>query len=57
MYQFILHYNKGLFNMCNITHVKATKNNSKFLLKINNYLLENNIFYIKCTSSKSKLLF
>jgi len=47
---------KGLSNMCNIAHVKETKN-SKFLLKNNNYLLKNYILNTKCTNSNTKLLF
>jgi len=39
--------------MCNITHVKETKNN-RCLLKNNNYLLKNDILNTKCTSSNVK---
>jgi len=45
-----------LSNMCNIAYVKVTKN-SKFLLKINNYLLKSYVFNTKYTSSNVKLLF
>jgi len=47
---------KGLSNMCNIAYVKVTKN-SKFLLKINNYLLKSYVFNTKYTSFNAKLLF
>jgi len=33
----------GLFNMCNIAHVKETKNNNFFLKNVN-YLFKCNIF-------------
>jgi hypothetical protein len=45
---------KGLSNMCNIAHVKATKS-SNFLY--NNYLIKNYTFNLKCTSSNTNLLF
>jgi len=41
---------------CNIAYVKVTKN-SKFLLKINNYLLKSYVFNTKYISSNAKLLF
>ena len=47
---------KGLSKMCSIAYVKVTKN-SKFLLKINNYLLKSYVFNTKYTSSNAKLLF
>jgi hypothetical protein len=52
---YLVIYN-NLSNICNIAHVKVTKN-SNFLLKSNYYLLKNNIFNIKCTSSNINLLF
>jgi len=45
----------GLSNMCNIAHVKVTKN-SNYLLKNNNYLLKNYIFNRKYTSSNTNIL-
>jgi hypothetical protein len=48
--------NMSLSNMCNIAHVKVTKN-SNFFKKNNNYLLKIYSFNVKCTSSNAKLLF
>jgi hypothetical protein len=45
-----------LSNMCNIAHVKVTKNGN-FLLKNNNYLLKIYLFNMKYTSFNTDLLF
>jgi hypothetical protein len=55
-YKFWTIFIMGLSNMCNIAHVKGTKNNN-FLLKNSNHLLLNYIFNIKCTSSNTNVLF
>jgi len=54
--ELLYNYLKWVCLTCNITYVKVTKN-SKFLLKINNYLLKSYVFNTKYTSSNAKLLF
>jgi hypothetical protein len=46
----------SLSTICNIAYVKAAKS-SKFLLKINNYLLKSYILNIKYKSFNAKLIF